>query len=92
MRRIHWGNKNGRGWQRLALCALAIAAVWLGVLPLLGRQQRIRAYVERNEALGIDPTAKFYTELPAMPEIFDRMESAQRRAEKSRNLGLTPSG
>jgi hypothetical protein len=66
------------GWSRLAICATALAALWLGVLPLVGKQPGIRAYVERNEALGIDPTAKFYTELPAMPEIFERVESAQR--------------
>jgi hypothetical protein len=65
---------------------VTVAAVWLGVLPFVGKQTSIRAYVERNEALGIDPTAKFYTELPAMPGIFDRVQSAQRRSE---NAGTT---
>ena len=83
MRQVRWRNEAVAGWRRLAGCAIAIAAVWLGVLPLVGRQSSIRAYVERNEALGIDPTAKFYTELPAMPEIFDRVQSARRRVNAS---------
>jgi hypothetical protein len=29
--------------------------------------------IERNERLGIDPSAKFYTELPAMPWVRQRM-------------------
>jgi hypothetical protein len=80
MRLVRWHNEDLAGWRRLAGCAIAIAVIWLLVLPLLGEQSSVRAYVERNESLGIDPTAKFYTELPAMPGIFDRVQSAQRRA------------
>ena len=84
MQRARWHHEQLIGWRRLAGCVAAIAAVWLGVLPLVGNQSSIRAYVERNEAMGIDPTAKFYTELPAMPDIFDRVQSAQRRRENAK--------
>ena len=49
--------------------------------------QRALGEVEALEALGIDPTSKLYTELPAMPEIFERMQSAQRRSERTRTGG-----
>jgi hypothetical protein len=87
MLRVRWRNEAVAGWRRLAVWVIAIAVIWLAVLPFLGEQSDIRAYVERNEALGIDPTAKFYTELPAMPDIFDRMQSAQRRSERTRTGG-----
>ena len=81
MRRNRWGSNYWIAWRRLAAAMAVIAAVWLVVLPLIARQPRIQSYVERNEALGIDPSAKFYTELPLMPEMFDRVESIRRRAE-----------
>jgi len=64
---------------RLALLAAAAAILWLAVLPFIGREPGVRRYIERNESLGIDPSAKFYTELPAMPAIVERVEAARRR-------------
>ena len=84
MRRNRWDSNHRVAWRRLAAAVAVIAAVWLGVLPWVARQPGIRSYVERNDALGIDPSAKFYTELPLMPELFDRVESIQRRAEIAR--------
>jgi hypothetical protein len=65
--------------RRLMTCAGVIAAVWLVVLPYISQQAGVRTYIERNETLGIDPSAKFYTELPAMPALLDRAESVRRR-------------
>jgi len=56
-----------------------IALVWLCALPLLGSRPAIQRSIERNESLGIDPSAKFYTELPGMPDFYDRTDSARRR-------------
>lgn len=64
---------------RLAICLAAIALCWLGLLPLAARNARVQAMIEHNEALGIDPSAKFYSELPAMPEIIDRVRAARRQ-------------
>lgn len=64
---------------RLGACLLAIAGVWLAVLPAIARTDRVRATIARNEALGIDASAKFYSELPAMPRIMQQMKTMRSR-------------
>jgi hypothetical protein len=66
-------------WANLLASAVIIALVWLCALPLLGSRPAIQHYIERNESLGIDPSAKFYTELPGMADFFDRTDTARRR-------------
>ncbi len=63
-----------RGAWRLAGIVVLGGVVWLAVLPWIGRQPTIREMTARNERLGIDPCAKFYTELPCMPGIYDRAQ------------------
>ncbi len=70
------GNRNGAG--RLLAAGAAIAVVWLVVLPAVGRIPAVEAYIDRNEAAGIDPGVKFYSELPAMSVIIERIDSAHR--------------
>jgi len=65
---------------RLALCTAALAACWLVLLPLVGQAPEVRDMIERNESLGIDPSAKFYSELPVIPEVLRRMRVHHRRA------------
>jgi hypothetical protein len=72
--------RSGIQLARLALVVAAVSIIWLAVLPRLGRQPAIERYIQQNEALGIDPSAKFYTELPAMPALYDRVDRARRRA------------
>lgn len=62
------------GWARLAACVAVLAIVWLALLPFIGRQPDIEAYIQRNEQLGIDPSAKFYTEIPAMSELYEQVQ------------------
>jgi hypothetical protein len=59
---------------RLAAWVAAVAVVWLAVLPFVGRQPVIDDYIRRNEQLGIDPSAKFYTEIPAAPDLVERVQ------------------
>jgi hypothetical protein len=66
-------------WSKLLACAMILALVWLQTLPWLSRQSAIHRSIERNERLGIDPSAKFYTEMPGMPDFYDRIEGARRR-------------
>jgi hypothetical protein len=68
-----------QSWTRLLAAAAVIAAVWLGILPYVGSRPTIRAYIARNDSLGIDPSAKFYTELPGMPQFAARIDDARRR-------------
>ena len=41
--------------------------------------RRCRDFIAHNEQRGINPGAKFYTELPCMPAIYDRVERARQR-------------
>ena len=79
MQQLHSPNSDSVQQRRLMACAGVIVAIWLGVLPQVGQQTGVRTTIERNETLGIDPSAKFYTELPAMPALLDRAESVRRR-------------
>jgi hypothetical protein len=72
-----------RGRCALAAVMAAMAVVWLAVLPLVGRQPVVRDYILRNEELGIDPSAKFYTELPCMPAVYNRVERSMQRVRAS---------
>ncbi|RIK71949.1 MAG: hypothetical protein DCC67_19935 [Planctomycetota bacterium] len=66
---------------RLAALAAIIAAaatIWLFILPLAARAPSIERHIRRNESLGVDPSAKFYSELPAMPRLWQRIKHAQR--------------
>ncbi len=63
---------------RLALCLATIAAIWLVVLPALANVSAIRGMIDRHEADGVDPSAKFYSELPAMPMISQRVDEIRR--------------
>ncbi len=77
-------NSEGRRHRLQLAAAVGVGAlVWLVVLPLVARQPAVRATIDRNEQLGIDPTAKFYTELPAMPDLYERVTSARRVAERT---------
>ena len=51
----------------------------LAVLPLVGRQPAVATAIDRNERLGIDPAAKFYTELPCMPAVYARVQRSLER-------------
>ena len=59
---------------KLAAAIAVAAVVWLAVLPALGRLPAVRQHIARNNSLQIDPSAKFYSELPAMPELLRRIE------------------
>jgi hypothetical protein len=63
---------------RLAVCLAAIAAIWLLILPALAQVSAIRTMIDRHETDGVDPSAKFYSELPAMPMISQRVDEIRR--------------
>jgi hypothetical protein len=60
----------------LVAAITAIGVLWLAVLPALGRLPAVREHIARNDSLQIDPSAKFYTELPAMPELLRQIEQS----------------
>ncbi len=61
-----------------------VAIVWLAVLPQIGRQPVVCDYIQHNEQMGIDASAKYYTELPCMPAMFNRVERAIERGRSGR--------
>jgi hypothetical protein len=58
----------------LIAATTAIGVLWLAILPALGRLPAVREHIARNDSLQIDPSAKFYSELPAMPGLLRRIE------------------
>ncbi|HEY5311892.1 MAG TPA: hypothetical protein VIK18_05210 [Pirellulales bacterium] len=76
-----------RPWIRLLAAAAVVAVVWLGILPYIGSLPPIRTYIERNDSRGIDPSAKFYTELPGMPRFAARIDDARRRDAAAFGMG-----
>lgn len=70
----------GRGWPALAIAGGHIALVWLVLLPAVGRWSPVETWIDRNQAAGIDPSVKFYSELPVMRSIQWHMERLRRRA------------
>ncbi|HUQ69107.1 MAG TPA: hypothetical protein VM165_06280 [Planctomycetaceae bacterium] len=62
----------------LIVCIIALAT-WGVLLPWLGRQPSIAAMIDRNDTLGIDPSAKFYTETESTQHAQTRLASMQRR-------------
>lgn len=52
---------------RLAVATLALAAVWLGVLPRVAAWAPVARHVRRMEEGGVNPAAMVYTELDRLP-------------------------
>ncbi len=55
-----------RGRLAFIVSASVLTLVWTVVLPWIGQRGPMREMIERNESMGIDPTAMFYTELEHM--------------------------
>jgi hypothetical protein len=61
------------GRQQLVAIVVCVAALWLVLLPRVSKLSPLRTLIDRNERLGIDPSAKFYSELPLMKEMLRRI-------------------
>ena len=59
---------------RFAVALALVALVWLVVLPLIGEQPAVSRHIAEQQRLGIDPSAKFYSELEFLPPVVHRME------------------
>jgi hypothetical protein len=70
-----------RPGSQLALALASIGVIWLLILPSLAEVSAIRSMIDRHEAQGVDPSAKFYSELPAMPEIIRQIDEIKWRGE-----------
>lgn len=66
-----------RGRRALLLWTLLGGIVWCGILPAISRQPHIRAEIEHEDSLGIDPSALFYTDLDLMDDVLTRIDRFQ---------------
>lgn len=71
-------NKSG-GWPALCGICAAVIVLWGVVLPWVATWPGMAARIERNAERGIDPSAKFYSEL----EGFSSREAEFRGRETS---------
>jgi hypothetical protein len=63
-----------RGFMCLLVSVMVLGGFWLAVLPWLAARPAIRSHWQWLDEQGIDPSAKFYTDLPVMKEILKRRE------------------
>lgn len=68
-------NKRLVGAYRFSSVSLVIVVIWLLVLPALGHLTSVRKRIDGNHAAGINPTAVFYTDHPAMADIERRIDA-----------------
>jgi hypothetical protein len=66
------------GARRLLSSIIAVAAVWLVVLPWLAGTRPVAARLQWLDEQGIDPSAMYYTELEAMKPILQRLNERER--------------
>lgn len=59
----------GRRWGAFLVTWGAIGMIWCGALPLIARRPAISARLDELAAQGIDASAMYYTELPAMDAV-----------------------
>lgn len=57
------------GIGRLAAVCIGAAVAWLGVLPAIAARPAVKARLDELDAKGIDPSAMYYSELPAMDDV-----------------------
>ncbi len=65
--------------QRLVIATAAIAAVWLIVLPWIGRHETVRDHITFLDERDIDASAMYYTELDAMEPILKKLSRNEPR-------------
>lgn len=65
---------------QFVLVILAVAVVWLLVLPWAARRPAMKSHLQWLDSRGIDPSAMYYTELEVMDQILKRQRHRQRNA------------
>ena len=72
-----------RGRVRLALICIAIACVWCWLLPRLAQTDTVRKRSNWLEERGIDPAAMYYTDLPLLEPVLQRIEGRRMEGKPS---------
>jgi hypothetical protein len=75
--------RRAKGWIRLSAWVFVVGVVWMVVLPTVGSQSGVRSSIQFLREREIDPSAMFYTDLEALPDLqsdLDRIRREQPRA------------
>lgn len=62
---------------------VVIGAVWLRVLPWVAAQPAVSARLAELDSKGIDPSAMFYSELPAMADTLAEIDALHQRSPRA---------
>lgn len=68
------GGSAVRRWSLLGFALLGVLLVWGAILPWIAGQPVMRATWERWHQQGVDPSVRFYTELPVSDPVARRLE------------------
>jgi len=71
-------NSSLAGWGKLIALAATMGFLWTAVLPAVSRWPVVQDRFERHQAIGLDPSAKFYTEMEFFPASQLDLRSRQR--------------
>lgn len=64
-------------WFALASAVSLLAALWLGLFPVLAQRPSIRERDALFKSHGIDPGAMFYTDLELLDDLLKKMDGYQ---------------
>ena len=68
------GDSAVRRWSLLGFALLGVLLVWGAILPWIADQPVMRKTWERWHQQGVDPSVRFYTELPVSDPVARRLE------------------
>lgn len=68
------GGSAGRSWLLLVVVLLGVLLVWGAILPWIADQPVMRETWARWQQQGVDPSVRFYTELPVSDPVARRLE------------------
>jgi hypothetical protein len=66
------------GLVRLAASIAAVVVVWCGLLPWVAAWPDVAHRLQELDAQGIDPSAMYYSELPAMDGVMADLDHIHR--------------
>jgi len=64
-----------RRWLAFVGIILVMSVLWLLVLPAVSELPHVETMISRHHQLGIDPSAKFYSELDATEPAYQSIQS-----------------
>ena len=67
-------HRERRDWMRFLAAVLLVVAGWSLIFPWLGERTILRSEIDRLSEQGVDPGALYYTDLPVMSRVDERLK------------------